>query len=67
MKTGGNVILKAEATRWLIFFGVAIVLSVLLWLGLSSARPQESHHILRHARLDSSVTVGIEGNAREIA
>lgn len=27
--------LKAEATRWLIFFGVAIVLSVLLWLGLS--------------------------------
>ena len=24
--------LKAEATRWLIFFGVAIVLSVLLWL-----------------------------------
>ena len=34
-KTGGNVNLKAEATRWLIFFGVAIVLSVLLWLGLS--------------------------------
>ena len=55
--------LKAEATRWLIFFGVAIVLSVLLWLGLSLTGRKNPITSFGTLVSDSSVTVGIEGNA----
>lgn len=55
--------LKAEATRWLIFFGVAIVLSVLLWLGLSLTGRKNPITSFGTLVSDSSVTVGIEGDA----
>lgn len=55
--------LKAEATRWLIFFGVALVLSVLLWLGLSLTGRKNPITSFGTLVSDSSVTVGIEGNA----
>ena len=32
-ENGREAKLKAEITRWLIFFGVAIMLSVMTWLG----------------------------------
>ena len=34
-ENGREAKLKAEITRWLIFFGVAIMLSVMTWLGWS--------------------------------
>ena len=57
--------LKAEATRWLIFFGVAIVLSVLLWLGLSLTGRKNPITSFGTLVSDSSVTIGIEGKAPE--
>ena len=34
-ENGREAKLKDEITRWLIFFGVAIMLSVMTWLGWS--------------------------------
>ncbi len=46
------------------FFGVAIVLSVLLWLGLSLTGPRKNPITSFDTLVsDSSVTVGIEGDA----
>ena len=55
--------LKAEATRWLIFFGVAAVLSVMLWLGLSLTGRKNALSPFSTIIADSSVAVGIEGSA----
>lgn len=57
--------LKDEATRWLIFFGVAIVLGVMLWLGLSLTGRRNPISSFGTLVPESSVTVGIKGNAPE--
>ena len=57
--------LKDEATRWLIFLGVAAVLSVMLWLGLSLTGRKNPITSFGTLVSDSSVTIGIEGKAPE--
>ena len=57
--------LKDEATRWLIFLGVAAVLSVMLWLGLSLVEHKNPITSFGTLSSNSSVTIGIEGKAPE--
>ena len=57
--------LKDEATRWLIFLGVAAVLSVMLWLGLSLVEHKDPIASFGTLSSNSSVTIGIEGKAPE--
>ncbi|MEE0971114.1 MAG: ABC transporter substrate-binding protein [Bifidobacterium ruminantium] len=57
--------LKDEATRWLIFLGVAAVLSVMPWLGLSLVEHKNPITSFGTLSSNSSVTIGIEGKAPE--
>ena len=47
------------ATRWLIFFGVAIVLSVMLWLGWSLTNRRNPIPVFGTLTTDSTVSIGL--------
>ncbi|MEZ5164497.1 MAG: ABC transporter substrate-binding protein [Bifidobacterium adolescentis] len=57
--------MKAEITRWLIFFGVAIMLSVMTWLGWSLTNRKNPITSFTTLVSDSSVAIGIQGSAPE--
>ena len=64
-ENGREAKLKAEITRWLIFFGVAIMLSVMTWLGWSLTNRKNPITSFTTLVSDSSVAIGIQGSAPE--
>lgn len=64
-ENGREAKLKAEITRWLIFFGVAIMLSVMTWLGWSLTNRKSPIASFTTLVSDSSVAIGIQGSAPE--
>ena len=55
--------MKAEATRWLVFFGVAAVLAVVMWLGWSLVNLRNPITSLSSLTSESTMSVGIAGDA----
>lgn len=64
-ENGREAKLKDEITRWLIFFGVAIMLSVMTWLGWSLTNRKSPIASFTTLVSDSSVAIGIQGSAPE--
>ena len=64
-ENGREAKLKAEITRWLVFFGVAIMLSVMTWLGWSLTNRKNPITSFTTLVSDSSVAIGIQGSAPE--
>lgn len=64
-ENGREAKLKAEITRWLVFFGVAIMLSVMTWLGWSLTNRKNPITSFTTLVSDSSVSIGIQGSAPE--
>ena len=62
-ENGREAKLKAEITRWLIFFGVAIMLSVMTWLGWSLTNRKNPITSFTTLVSDSSVAICIEGSS----
>ena len=64
-ENGREAKLKAEITRWLVFFGVAIMLSVITWLGWSLTNRKNPITSFTTLVSDSSMAIGIQGSAPE--
>lgn len=64
-ENGRETKLKAEITRWLVFFGVVIMLSVMTWLGWSLTNRKNLIASFTTLVSDSSVAIGIQGSAPE--
>ena len=57
--------LKSEVTRWLIFFGVAISLTIMLWLGWSLTNRRNPITSFGTLISHSTVTIGVQSSAPE--